>query len=173
MGMNRASSKPPAVSSSKAPFVTAVLLASALALGVGTLVARGRMAWPPTQLLGSLFTIAGSLALVGPLVLFSRKGTSTGGVGELIWMSGGLLIWVFDGAALVRGGWRTLSPATPLGSQTMGLTILAVLLAGCRWRSNHRDWSWTNVTGWMLGLFWIGMGLASMAPAGAMIVSTR
>ena len=88
-------------------------------------------------------------------------------------MAGGLIIWVFDVAAIVRGEWRTLAPATPLGIQTMGLTILAVLLAGWRWRSPGRDWSWTNVMGWMLGLFWVGMGLASMAPAGAMMASAR
>lgn len=173
MGTNRASAKLPASSSAKAPIITAILLVSAFTLGIGTLVARGRLAWPPTQLLGSLFTVAGCLALVGPLVLLTRKGAGPGGIGELLWMAGGLIIWVFDAAAIVRGEWRTLAPATPLGVRAMGLTILAVLLSGWRWRSSHRDWSWTNVTGWTLGLFWVGLGLASIAPAGTLMQSAR
>lgn len=168
MPAKRASAKPPAPPSASSPLVTAALLASALALGVGTLVARGRMSWPPTQLLASLFTLAGCLALVGPVVLLTRK-AGEGGLGELLWMAGGLIIWVFDLAAILRGDWRSLAPGTPLGAQTMGLTILAVLLAGWRWRSSGRDWSWTNVTGWLLGLFWVGMGLAALAPAGSLM----
>ena len=55
--------------------------------------------------------------------------------------------------------------ATPLGVTPLGLTILAVLLAGWRTHGASRSWSWTNVTGWVLGLFWVGMGLASLWPA--------
>ena len=88
-------------------------------------------------------------------------------------MAGGLIVWVFDLAAVARGEWRGLAPATPLGQRTMGLTILAVLLAGWRWRPAARDWSWTNVAGWVLGLFWVGMGLASMTPPGSLIASAR
>jgi hypothetical protein len=171
MPARRAAAKPQGSSSgSSSPIVTALLVASALGLGVATLVARGRMAWPPTGLLASLFTVAGWLALVGPIVLLRR---SEGGLGELLWMAGGLIVWVFDLAAVVRGEWRTLAPATPLGYQAMGLTILAVLVAGWRWRGGSRDWSWTNVTGWTLGVFWVGMGLATMAPAGSLLASAR
>jgi hypothetical protein len=77
-------------------------------------------------------------------------------------MTGGLLVWVFDGVALARGEWRTNAWVTPLGYQTMGLTILAVLLAGWRCRIAGRGWSWTNVTGWVLGLFWVGLALSAM-----------
>ncbi len=173
MGSKRPPAKPPASGSGSTPLVTAALLASALGLGIATLVARGRLAWPPTQLLGSLFTVAGWLAIVGPILLLSRKGQGPGGLGELLWMAGGLIVWVFDLAAVVRGDWRSLAPATPLGQQAMGLTILAVLLAGWRWRAAARDWSWTNVTGWVLGLFWVGMGLATVAPAGSLLASAR
>ncbi len=55
----------------------------------------------------------------------------------------------------------------------MGLTILAVLLAGWRWRAEGKDWSWTNVTGWVLGLFWVGMGVATMPPAASLLASAR
>ena len=153
--------------------MTAVLLVAAVGLGVATLVAKGRLAWPPTRLLASLFTLAGCLALVGPVLLLLRRGQGGGGIGELLWMAGGLIVWIFDLAAVVRGDWRSLAPATPLGYQPMGLTILAVLLAGWRWRPSSHDWSWTNVTGWVLGLFWVGMGFASVFPAAGAGVALR
>ncbi len=181
MSTKRAPSRTPASASSSppstSPLLTAALLAAALATGVGTLVARGRLSWPPTQLLAGLYTVAGCLALVGPILLATRRGKGggggEGGLGELLWMAGGLLVWVFDLASAARGEWRSLSWATPLGYRTMGLIILAVLLAGWRWRPSARDWSWTNVTGWLLGLFWVGMGLATLAPPGTLLASAR
>ena len=145
------------------PLVNLALLGAAVGYGLLVLVGRGRVSWPPHELLAGSYTLAGCLALVGPVVL-SRRGTAEGGLGELLWMTGGLLIWTFDLAAALRGEVRTLSWATPLGSQTMGLTILAVLLAGWRTRGGARNWSWTNVTGWILGLFWVGLGMASLLP---------
>ena len=79
----------------------------------------------------SIFTVAGCLAMVGPIVM-ARGESGDRGLGELLWMTGGLLVWVFDVVGLVRGQWRTMAWATPLGAQTMGLTMLAVLLAGWR-----------------------------------------
>ena len=171
MSTKRASAKSTAPASS--PILTACLMAGAIGFGLWTLVNRGRVSWPPTQLLSSLFTVAGCLALVGPVLLISRKGRGEGGLGELLWMSGGLIVWVFDLAAVVRGEWKSLSWPTPLGYQTMGLTILAILLAGWRWRNASKDWTWTNVAGWILGLFWVGMGLATMAPARALLASAQ
>jgi hypothetical protein len=178
MGTKRTSGKSSAPTSSSSapassPILTAILLGSAVAVGLWMLVERGRVSWPPTQLLASLYTLAGCLALVGPVLLVVRRGRGEGGIGELLWMAGGLIVWVFDLAAIVRGDWRSLAWATPLGYQTMGLTILAVLLAGWRWRSSARDWSWTNVTGWLLGLFWVGMGLAAVAPGARLLASAR
>jgi hypothetical protein len=46
----------------------------------------------------------------------------------------------------------------------MGMTILAVVIAGWRCRVSGQVWSWTNVTGWVLGLFWVGMAVVSMLP---------
>ncbi len=160
-------------SNASAPIVTALLLTAAVGLGVANLVARGRVAWPPTSLLASLYTVAGCLALVGPFVLIVRREKSEGGLGELAWMTGGLIVWVFDLAAAVRGEARLSTWPTPLGFQAMGLTVLAVLLAGWRWRAASKDWSWTNVTGWLLGVFWVVMGLATVAPGGSALVASR
>src|SRR4051794_40466228 len=146
------------------PVFNAVLLGLAVAYAIVSLVNRGKMAWPPNQLLASLYTVAGCLALVGPIVLI-RAEAGESGLGELLWMTGGLLVWVFDAVAAFRGDWQSTAWVTPLGYQTMGMTILAVLIAGWRCRVSGRVWSWTNVTGWVLGLFWVGMAVVSMLPA--------
>jgi hypothetical protein len=145
------------------PLANAVLLGAAVTYGLWLLVDRGRLSLPPSQLLASIYTVSGCLALVGPLVLFRKDGGGSG-LGELLWMTGGVLVWVFDVAALIAGNSRALAWTTPLGYQPMGLTILAVLVAGWRHHAGERDWSWTNVIGWLLGLFWISMGLLSLMP---------
>jgi hypothetical protein len=155
------------------PLVNAAMLALALGYGLWLLVARGRVGWPPHQLLASTYTVAGCLALVGPVVLLRREAADGGGLGELIWMTGGLLVWLYDAAALIRGELRSLAPATPLAAAPMGLTILAVALAGWRTRGAGRSWAWTNVTGWVLGVFWIGMAVAALVPAPATSVAAR
>jgi hypothetical protein len=140
--------------------------------GLILLVSRGKVSWPPHQLLASIYTLAGSLALIGPIIL-ARRESAEGGLGELLWMTGGLLVWVFDAVALINGQWRTVAWATPLSYQTMGLTILAVLLAG--WRCGHagRNWSWTNVTGWVLGLFWVAMAVVTFLPDRGLLAASR
>ena len=158
--------------SASGPVGTAVLVGLALAYGVSTLVSRGRMQWPPTQFLASLYTVAGCLALVGPIVLF-RKDAGELGLGDLLWMVGGLVVWVFDGAALIRGETRTLSWATPLGYQPMGLTILAVGMAAWKSRTGGPGWSWTNVTGLILGVFWVGMAASTLVPARTLGLAIR
>jgi hypothetical protein len=144
----------------------------ALGAAVAILVMRGRMSWPPNQLLASIFTVAGCLAMVGPIVM-ARGEADERALGELLWMTGGLLVWVFDVVAIARGQWRTMAWATPLSAQTMGLTILAVLLAGWRCRLMRHHWSWTNVTGWLLGLYWVGMAVATFLPERALMASLR
>ena len=146
------------------PVITAFLLLGALGWALAMLVHRGMLAWPPVRLLSSLATVAGCLALVGPIIL-ARSGKAVGSLGELIWMTGGLLIWIFNLECVVRGDFRSIDWATPLGPRAMGLIILAVLLAGLRSGLAGRDWSWTNVTGWALGLFWVGLAFASWALA--------
>lgn len=144
----------------------------ALSYGCWTLVSHGRMQWPPTHLLASLYTVAGSLALVGPIFLF-RKDPGMMGLGDLTWLAGGLIVWIFDGAALIRGDMRTIAWATPLTYQPMGLTILAVGLATWRGRVGGGHWTWTNVTGWVLGIFWVAMAASTLVPARALNLATR
>ncbi|MGE3822297.1 MAG: hypothetical protein AB7I30_23030, partial [Isosphaeraceae bacterium] len=115
---------------------------------------------------------AGCLALIGPIVLW-RSEAGEGGLGELLWMTGGLLVWVLDAVALLQGEWRTTSLVTPLGYRMMGLTMLAVLLAGWRGRAGGRNWSWTNVTGWVLGVFWVGMAFTTLWPGRGMGLAPR
>jgi hypothetical protein len=155
-----------------APLADAFFLSAALGFGVWILVARGRMDWPPTHLLSNAYTLAGCLALVGPVVLLRREPASSG-LGELLWMTGGALIWLFDAAAALRGNLRAVAWTNPVGYQTMGLTILAVLLAARRARGAERDWTWTNVVGWILGLFWIATALFSLLPRQSAWVSPR
>jgi hypothetical protein len=166
MSAKRASSSANATGSPDHAIANAILLAAALGWGFAMLVQRGRLTWPPYALLSSLSTLAGCLALVGPLIL-ARSGGKEGSLGELVWLTGGLMVWLFDLSAALQGQGRSVNWATPLGERTMGLAILAVLLAGWRCGLAGRDWSWTNVTGWALGLFWVGMAAGSwfLAPS--------
>ena len=172
MASKRVSPKASASAGAGSPLANAALLALALAGAISSLFFRGRLSWPPTELLASLFTIAGYLAMIGPIVLRGKESAEVG-LGELLWMSGGLVVWVFDFAALVRGDYKATAWSTPLGYQPMGLTILAVLIASWRCRVGGGGWSWTNVTGWALGLFWVGMAGMTLVPARLLGVAMR
>jgi hypothetical protein len=151
---------------SSSAIANAALVATALLGGAAVLVQKGRLTWPPYELLASLSTVAGCLALVGPFILI-RSGEIEGSLGELLWLTGGLLIWFFDIEAALQGRWRSTPWATPLNDRVLGLAILAVLLAGWKCGLAGRNWSWTNVTGWLLSAFWVGMAFSSwfLAPA--------
>jgi len=142
------------------PLINALLVGTALFWGVNLLVRGGRLTWPPYALLTSLSILAGCLALVGPLILI-RSSETSGSLGELIWLTSGLLVWIFDIEAILRGQWRSLQWATPLHDRAMGLTMLAVILAGWKCGLASWKWSWTNLTGWLLSTFWIGMAIFS------------
>ena len=126
------------------------------------------------SLLSSLATLAGCLALVGPIILF-RSGEIQGSLGELAWLSAGILIWILDIAAVLQGQWRTTAWATPLSDRILGLMVLAVLVAGWKCGLAQRNWSWTNVAGWMLSAFWVGMAVCSwfLAAPGRPSLATR
>jgi hypothetical protein len=162
----------PSSTASPSPVVNAILVGGAVAYGLALLVSKGKVSWPPHQLLASIYTLAGALALIGPIIL-ARGESGERGLGELLWMTGGLLVWVFDVVALVNGPWRSVPWVTPLGYQSMGLTILAVLLAGWRCGLAGRNWSWTNVTGWVLGLFWVAMAVATFLPDRSLFAASR
>ena len=97
----------------------ALLVGAALLCGAALLVQKGRLTWPPYQLLSSLSTLAGCLALVGPLILI-RSGEIEGSLGELLWLTGGLLVWFFDIEAVMQGRWKTMPWATPLSRPNAG-----------------------------------------------------
>ena len=167
-----AKSSASAPASGSPPILNALLLGAAFCGGFALLFSRGRLTWPPTQLLASVYTVAGCLAMIGPIVLHRRDAPEFG-LGELLWMAGGLVVWIFDLAAMARGDFRGTSWATPLGYQPMGLTILAVLIAAWRCRVAGSSWTWTNVTGWVLGLFWVAMAATTLLPARVLGVAMR
>jgi hypothetical protein len=174
MSSKRSASQPTPSASSASAITNALMIGAAMLGGVSLLVQRGRLTWPPYALLSSLATLAGCLALVGPVILF-RAGEIEGSLGELGWLTAGLLIWILDIAAVLQGQWKTMQWATPLSDRTLGLTILAVLVAGWKCGLARRSWSWTNVAGWMLSAFWVGMAVGSwlLAPAARASLATR
>jgi hypothetical protein len=153
-------------SASNPAIANAVLIAAAVLACAALLIERGRLTWPPYQLLSSLSTLAGCLALVGPLILM-RSGQIEGSLGEMMWLTGGLLVWFFDIEAVAQGRWKTVAWATPLSDRTLGVAILAVLMAGWKCGLAVRNWSWTNVMGWILSAFWVGMAFCSWFLASA------
>lgn len=154
------------------PVANTLLVAVAASYAVYLLVSRGRLNWNLQEFLTASYTLSGCLALVGPLVLL-RPGMGAGsGLGDLTWLTGGLLIWIFNVANLVQGEGPRQAWITPLGATTMGLTILAVMIAG--WKSRGAGTlSWTNLTGWVLGLFWVGLSFYTLWPAGVIGVAVR
>lgn len=157
---------------SSSPVVNAALVGLASTYALWLLVSRGRVSWPPSDLISNTYTVAGCIALVGPLVLLRREGSETG-VGDTLWLTGGLLVWVFNVASWIRGEGKLASLPTPVASSTMGLVILAVVVAAWRSRTGSRSWSWTNVTGWSLGVFWIGLAFATLMPGNPVRLAMR
>ena len=166
MPTKRASSRGPSASSptttaGTTPALNALLIAAAIGYGLSLLIERRDLSWPPHELLSGLDTLAGCLAMVGPLVLW-RRADEHSGVGELTWMVAGLMVWVFDLAAVARGEIRGLSWATPIEPEVLGPAVLAVMIAGWLLGRRRWSWTWTSLTGWLLGLIWVGMGVLAI-----------
>ena len=68
-------------SSSEHALTNAIILIVALGWGCTLLIQKGRLTWPPLALLSSLSTLAGCLALVGPVILL-RSGRQRGQAGR-------------------------------------------------------------------------------------------
>ena len=51
--------------------------------------------------------------------------------------------------------------------------MLAVLISSWRTRSTFRSWAWTNVTGWALGVFWVGLASATLLPGNPLRLALR
>lgn len=143
-----------------------VFVAIALGFGLWILVLRGQVTWPPDRLLASLAIVAGCIGLVGPLVL-ARSAAAEPGLGTALWWFGGVLLWLQNLAMLTRGEFEVAQCPIALGAQPMGLAVLAALIATWRTHGVGQTSSWPNVLGWILGIFWIGSGLASFFPFGA------
>lgn len=149
-----------------AAYFNVVVLSGAMSLGLWLLVSRGLIAWPPMRLLGSLATVVGCIAACGPIVLV-RRGKRELATGDLLWMVGGILVWVHAALALLAGTFRLELVPTPLAPSVMGTFIGTVLIAGWLLNGGSQNWTWTNVIGWMLGCFWVGLGLATVMGVGS------
>jgi hypothetical protein len=143
--------------------MNAAVIVAALGIGTWLLVQQGQLDWPPSRLLENLSTLAGCLALVGPILLL-RQDRSKAGVGDLVWLTAGCLTWLYNLAALARGSFVLERAPNPSGALIMGLAIGAVSIAGLRLQGLGRAWTWTNITGWVLGIFWIVLGTLTLLP---------
>ena len=104
------------------PLFSASVVVIAIGYGAILLVQKGRLSWPPYELLGSAFTLFGCLGLVGPVIL-ARRESGQAYLGELVWFACGMLIWMHDLALLARGEWRASAWATPMSYQSLGLVF--------------------------------------------------
>lgn len=155
----------------QSPLLSAVAIMAALGYGGVLLVQNGRLSWPPYNLLGSMFTVFGCIALVGPFIL-CRRAPGDAYLGELVWLTCGLLIWMHDLAFVARGDWKTAPWATPMSYQAIGLAALAIVIAGRQCGIAAKSWAWTNVVGLILALFWVGMGVWTVGTAATSRVAT-
>lgn len=160
MPAKSSSSRSVTTGSSAQPLWNAAIMAAAIVAAFWLLVARNRLSWPPKELLAGATTLAGCLALAGPLVEL-RRGDQERGVGDLAWLASGFLLWVFDLQTAFRGAARGWNWTNPLGTQSMGLTMLAIVLAGRFHTRGGPQWTWTNILGWSLAVFWIGVGFSA------------
>ncbi|GIW88862.1 MAG: hypothetical protein KatS3mg108_3186 [Isosphaeraceae bacterium] len=141
----------------------AAIITIALALGLWTLVHRRQLDWPPSRLFAAATTLTGYLALAGPLVL-GRRTVHAAGLGDVVWLTVGLLFWLYNAASFLRGRFDLDQLHNPISPVGLGLAVAAVALASWRLHGPGRLWTWTNVTGWLLGLFWITAGAAALIP---------
>jgi hypothetical protein len=80
-------------------------------------------------------------------------------------MVGGILVWLHSGLALLAGNFKLAAAPTPLSSQAMATVIGTVMIATWLLNGTGRSWTWTNILGWLLGGFWVGLGVASYTGA--------
>lgn len=147
------------------PLWNAAVVGAAVAFAAWSVFARrGGSAWAWRELLTTITTVAGCLAIAGPFVLF-RRGGDEQGVGDLAWMTSGLLILIFDLAAVVQGAPRSHNWVNPIEIRSMGLIVLAVLLAGRHQRGAEPLWTWTNVLGWLQSATWLAAAAISYSSA--------
>lgn len=168
MASRRSNSASPATSMTNAgapPLWNAVAVLGALGAAAYLLIERGAVSWPPDDLLRSASTLAACLTLIGPLILWNGGNGKPGSLGDLIWMTAGLALWAFLLAGLARGDARRLDWTSPVPPSMLGLFLLATAAAGRRTARLPLSWTWTDVLGTTLGLFWILIALAELLGA--------
>lgn len=172
MASKSTSSRSVATGSSAQPMWNAAIMGVAIVAAFWLLVASNRLSWPPRELLAGATTLAGCLALAGPLVEL-RRGEQERGVGDLAWLASGFLLWVFNLVAAFHGAPRGWNWTNPVGTRSMGLTMLAIVLAGRFHTRGGAQWTWTNILGWSLAVFWIGVGLSATESGRSLLIWPR
>lgn len=142
------------------PAWNAALVAAAVAVAGYVLVARGRLSWPPRELIATSSTLVGCLTLIGPLILWTRRGDQPGSLGDLVWMACGLSAWAFGLSLWARGDVARLDWIAPAEPRILGAVAIAASVAAWRIGRLRLEWSWTGVVGGCLALFWIATGMA-------------
>lgn len=139
------------------PVVNLLILSGAIILFVRVGIRQGWIDWPPTRLGAILAALAGWIALAGPLVLFRHEEqTGSMGVGDRVWVTTGLLLWLKIFLQVSSGNLPTVeSFATVIDSRDMALLSMACLFGGLLGRPKNAHWTWTNLVGWGLSLCWV------------------
>lgn len=166
---SRASSQPAARSSKSnspsKPIANLVILTLSLGAFLKLAIARHWIDWPPSQIGPILSAFAGWIALTGPWILYRHEENAGGmGVGDRVWMTCGLALWIALVLNLVQGRVPSLQSAvTAIGANELALLAGATLAGGLLARPSATRWTWTNLTGWFLALAWLA---ASALPSG-------
>jgi hypothetical protein len=163
---NSANGRSSKSSSGSRPFVNLVIISISLGAFLRLAVARGWVDWPPTQIGPILTAFAGWVALTGPWILFRHEEQSGGmGVGDRVWITCGLALWIALGMNLAGGRMPSLQSITSaIGPKEMAVLAAATLAGGILARPSGSSWTWTNITGWLLAICWL---TAAALPTGA------
>jgi len=120
-------------------------------------ITRGWIEWPPSNLGMMLAAFSGWVALAGPFVLFRYEENSGGmGLGDRVWMTSGMLIWLRFALELVSGrvpSWNGI--ATSVSPTELSVLAAASVLGGMLAKPKQTHWTWTNLMGWGIAMAWL------------------
>lgn len=139
------------------PVLNLMILTGAGILFVRVGIRQGWIDWPPTQLGKILATLAGWIALAGPLVLFRHEEQAGSmGVGDRVWITTGLLLWLKLSLQIGTGNLPSVEAVTTLiDSRDMALVSAACLIGGMMGKPKNSHWTWTNLVGWGMSVCWM------------------
>lgn len=139
------------------PFLNLLILSGAVILFVKVGIRQGWIQWPPANLGSILASLAGWIALAGPLILFRHEEQTGGmGIGDRVWVTTGFLLWLKIAIQLFTGRFPSIEAvATIVGPTDMALISMACLAGGLIGRPKSSHWTWTNLVGWGLSLCWL------------------